>query len=168
MIDASKMNFEEWLAAKQEEEKRITHGAEVVPYDTDSGLYHLQGAILRICFNDKMRFMNLYFIPPELDWGSVGLYGHGRIMISKTYYEEHGIDDDVISTMFHECCHAWDALRGKKDTDVYFHNEVFKETCVLHGGYANYTGKIDGYNDAHPTEKTMSLIYKDIHSSRKR
>lgn len=158
MIDASKMSFEEWMKAKEAEDKEITHGAERVPYDTDAALYHLEGELLRVCFRDKMRFINLYFIPDALNNGSLGLYGYQRIMISKPYWKTHGVDEETISTMFHELCHAWDAIKGKKDTDGSFHNDAFRETCVLHGGLADYTNHEDGYNDAHPTEETMKKI----------
>lgn len=160
MIDASKLTFEQWLAAKQAEEKQITHNAETVK---DKMLYALEDAIIRICFDRKLPFMNLYFIPPALDRGSVALYGYQRIMISKPYYQEHGIDDNTISTMFHECVHAWDSIKGIKDTDQEYHNTAFKQTCEEHCGNAFFRNEIDGYNDAKPSTETMQKIKHFIH-----
>lgn len=167
MIDASKMTFEEWKKAKREEEQKITRGAEVVPYKTDSGLYQLEGAILQVCFHDKLFFHNLYFIPPDLDHGQRGIYGYKRIMISKPYYQAHGLDDDIINTMFHECVHAWDAIKGKQDTDgkfsgTQYHNEQFKETCELFGGCADYRDAAAGYADARLTDATMQKVKRKL------
>lgn len=158
------MTFEEWLNVKVKEERKITHGAEVVPYQTDNGLYKIEGVILRVCFDDEhlSTFHNLYFIPEALDKGQNGMYGYNRIMISKPYWKEHGIDDETINTMFHECVHAWDAINGRKDTDGEYHNDVFRKSCEEHGGIALFSNRIDGYNNAMLTEETMKRIMEMI------
>lgn len=159
-MNASEMTFEQWLAAKQAEEKKITHNAETVK---DRRLYAAEDAVIQECFDKQLPFVNLYYIPFEMDRGSVGLYGYQCIMISKLYFEEHGIDDETISTMFHECVHAWDAIKGIKDTDGDFHNVAFKQTCEEHGGNAFFRNEVDGYNDAKPNAETMQKIKHFIH-----
>lgn len=161
------LSYEEWTRAKENKLKRVTHGAEVVPLKTDSALYDIQAAILKLCFDDKhlATFHNLYFIPEALDTGGVGMYGYSCIMISKPYWKEHGVDDATISTMFHELVHSWDAVKGIKDTNGDFHNAAFKRSCEEHGGIALFSNPEDGYNDARPTAETMKRIKEAIRAS---
>jgi len=162
------LTFEEWVKKKQEEDRKITHNAEVVSLKTDGLLFDLQAAILKECFDDKhlATYHKMYFIPPDLDCGGVGLYGYQRIMISKPYWKEHGIDNDTISTMFHELVHAWDDIKGIKDTDGDYHNAAFKQTCEDHKGFARFTDSENGFNDAHPTEETIRRIKELIKKKR--
>ena len=154
-----KMSFEEWLKYKQEEDKIITHGAEPVQ---GPRLYDLERTVNNVCFDGELRIMNLYYIPQELDNGSVGLYGYERIMIDKTFYEEHGVDDALINVMFHELCHAWNAMKGEKDTDGEYHNDIFKKTCEDHGGLAHFRDIERGFCDAEPTPDTMTKIKRKL------
>ena len=159
MIDASKMTFEEWLAAKAEEDKRITHNAETVK---DHRLYDLEMAVLKVCFDKKLSFMNLYFIPPDLDKGAVGMYGAHRLMVLKPFWEEHGLDDEAIAMMFHECCHAWCDLKGIKGTEGKYHLQAFAQVCQEHGGTCAFGGQDVGFNDARPTADTLERIKKEL------
>ncbi len=149
------MTFEEWMKAKQEEDKIITHGAEPV---TGPRLYSLESAVINACFDGDLPIMNLYYIPKDLDRGSVGMYGYQRIMISKPYYEEHGVDAALISVMFHELCHAWDAQQGAKDTEGDYHTAQFKQTAEEHGGIARFSDAQYGFNDVKPDEEHMQRI----------
>lgn len=153
------MSFSEWLQYKRDEDKRITHGALEVK---DSRLYDLERIIIQECFDNSLHILKLYFIPEALEKGSVGLYGYNRIMISKPFYEDHGIDTAVIGTLFHELVHAWDDIHGLKDTDGDFHNSQFKQTAEEHGGIATYTNAQDGFNNAEPTAEMMKRIKKRL------
>lgn len=162
IIDKSRssLSFEEWFEMKREEERRKTHGATPVK---EKALYAMEDAVIRFCFDGKLPFMNLYFTPKDLDSGSCGLFGYGVIMISEPYFIEYGVCEETISTMFHECVHAWDAIKGTKDTDGHYHNVFFKKTCEEHGGIAIFRNAEDGYNIAKPTEEKMQRIVEHIH-----
>lgn len=159
MIDASKMTFEEWLAAKAEEDKRITHNADTVK---DHRLYGLEKAVIKVCFDDKLPFMNLYYIPPDLDTGAVGMYGAKRLMVLKSFWDEHGVDHETISMMFHECVHAWCDLKGIKATEGKYHLQAFAQTCEEHGGTCAFHDQTVGFNEARPTPETEELIRKEL------
>lgn len=159
MIDASKMTFEEWLAAKAEEDKRITHNAETVK---DQRLYDLESAVLKVCFDKELSLMNLYYIPPDLDTGAVGMYGARRLMVLKSFWKEHGLDDETISMMFHELCHAYCDANGIKGTDGKYHLKAFAQVCEEHGGTCTFVDQTVGYNEARPTTKTMKRIKKEL------
>lgn len=163
--ERAKMSFEQWLKAKEKEEKQITHGAEAVPLKTCRGLYDLESVLLNICFDNLLRFMNLYFIPDGLmDHNATGLYGYNRIMIDQDYWKQHGVDDAIIGTMFHELCHAWDDSQNIQDTDGDYHNEHFKKAAEEHGGVAYFNNAEDGYNIVRPTPATMERIKKELRS----
>lgn len=159
MIDASKMTFEEWLAAKAEEDKRITHNAETVK---DQRLYALESAVLKVCFDKELFFMNLYYIPPDLDTGAVGMYGAQRLMVLKSFWEEHGLDDETIAMMFHELCHAYCDVKGIKATEGKYHLQAFAQVCEEHGGTCAFMGQTVGFNEARPTAETMERIKKEL------
>lgn len=57
--ERAKMSFEQWLKAKEKEEKQITHGAEAVPLKTCRGLYDLESVLLNICFDKYHEIRNI-------------------------------------------------------------------------------------------------------------
>lgn len=154
------MTYEEWLAYKRAEEKRKTHGAEEATDD----IYRAVAAIRRVCFGGVLRFMRLYFIPPDLAQShhAAGLYGYNIIMLSKPYYREHGLDDDVINTLFHECCHAFNddpnPAKKVKDTEGEYHLPAFRQVAEDHGGRCGYAGPCDGYSMAELLPETMERV----------
>lgn len=158
-MDASKMSFDEWMKAKEEELKRITHGAATVK---DTRIYSLESAVLDVCFAGELFFMNLFYIPAGMDTGAAGMYGRQLIMLNKSFFDAHGIDDETIACMFHELCHAYCDIKGIKATENGFHLLAFKEACEAHGGTCAFTGQDTGFNDARPTADTLTRIKGEL------
>lgn len=156
---AGKMSFEEWLKQKEDEERRVTHNAETVK---DRRLYALEQAVIKVCFDDKVPFMNLYYIPPALDTGAAGLYGGQRIMISKPFFVDHGIDDDTIALMFHEVAHAYCDIKGIKATAGKMHLQAFAQVCEANKGTCEFISQQVGFNEARPTAEAVELIKAEL------
>lgn len=163
------MTYEEWKRLKQEELKRKTHGAEVIPYDDP--LHKAKSAIVKHCFDGAGLYsmLPLYFTPPDLEESNpdaAGLYGYGVIMIRKGYYEQRGLDDSMINLLHHELCHAFCDMKvpEKKvhDTDGAFHRKEFAEVCEQHGGLCRYVNSEDGYSDSALTPENMDLVRKSL------
>ena len=159
--------YKRWKELKKEEERKKTHGAEYA----DDRLYSLYFAIRDVCNGVKkvskgfLTLVNLYYMPPDLVSShpdATGLYGYGVIMIRKDYYEEHGIDDAVIDTMFHEMVHAYCDMKIPElkihDTDGAYHRKEFAEVCESFGGVCYYTNATDGYCDSHLPESLKRCV----------
>lgn len=154
--------YEEWKKRKLEEQKRKTHGAEEVQ---DDGLYFLKAAINRICFNRALRYIRLYFIPPDLAAehpDAVALYGYNTIMISKLFFEEHGLDDAVVTAMYHEMVHAYCDAKQIMDTKDEKHLKAFADACVANGGICEYAGPVDGFSDARLTPENLAKVRAEL------
>lgn len=151
-------DYEAWKKEKLAEEKRRTHNAESVKSDE---LYRIVGALNECCFNNEFHYIPLYFIPADLEAkhrDSVGLYGYGCIMISKPYYEEHGTDDSVINTLYHEMIHAYCEKHDIQDTDGDKHLEAFADVCEEHGGNCVWENSQYGYATTRLKIKKMKKV----------
>ena len=156
------MSYEEWKAWKLEEAKRKAHDAE--PVDWDDPLYDAKEAIVKLCFGGHLRFLRLYYIPADLAKkkpDAAGLYGYGLIMVSKEYYQTHGLDEDMITLLFHECAHAYcdnpNPERKIIDTDKDGkHLQTFAEVCEAHGAACPFNGY--DYSTPQLTEETLAVI----------
>ena len=155
---------------KQEEERQRTHGAELIdPNDAINDLYF---AIDLCCFNfELMRnsiAMRLYYIPNDLARdGLLGLYtapqhGAGYVMISKPFYKEHGLDDEVMACLFHEMVHAYCRQHKIKDVDGGVHLKSFADACAEHGGVCRWGSPEGGYNEARLTQETTAAIRHEL------
>ena len=155
-----------WKRWKKAEVKLKTHGAESAP----DALYSVYSAIYdSLKTTEGMpRLVNLYFMS---DWhvqhspDAAGVYGYNIIMINKDYYERHGIDEDVINTMFHEMVHAACDMKVPekkiKDTDGAFHLLAFQEACERYGGISEYEDAESGYSKTRLPADRMAKV-KDI------
>lgn len=140
------MDFEEWCQWKREEKKRKTHNAEEI---TDNAVYSAFFAINDICFKKALYYTPLFFIPPDLteeNPDNVGMYGYGVIMISKPYYEEHGLDTEFLQTLYHEMVHAYCDAHGITDAKGKKHLAAFATVCEENGGFASFEDEIHGFS----------------------
>ena len=167
-------DFKEWVARKKEEEEKITHGAEAIPWEEP--LYDAYFSIGRHCIKTGIpRIMKLFFIPEDLKEkhpDSVGLYGYGFIMLQKEFYQEHGTDEAVINTLFHEMIHCycgWKIPEKRiKDTEGEYHLPAFKEACEANGGICSFSDAITGYSDARLTPENMEKVRRTIEAKRRK
>ena len=150
----------------------MTEGAEFIPWKDP--IYEVVNAILDCCITEGMPdFIRCFYIPDSMQNKSpyaVGVCRGKYIFIKKAYYQEHGIDEDVINTVFHEMIHfrcGW--TREKiKDTDGDYHLPAYKETCEKYGGMCFYTNEKNGYNNAQLTPESMEKVREIIERRRKR
>lgn len=165
MNTISQMSFEEWKQHKQNEQKRKTHNAEEI---RDSRLYDLAFAVDKVCFSGELvhDLLKLYYIPDDLKKPGVhGLYGYHVIMIDKDYHKQHGTDDDMKDTIFHELVHDFCDSRNPekkiKDADSSgYHLQAFADVCSDHGGSALYADAETGYSDARLSAESLDKINK--------
>ena len=132
------ISFEEWRRRKQEEQEEYLKGAEKV--DLENVLYDIFFSVDLICFDRMFQFMPFYWIPEALkdDPETIALFGHNTIMIDKGYFDAQGLSEDMINTVFHELCHAYNDWKNIPDTDHGVHLRSFADTCESHGGTASY------------------------------
>ena len=160
------MSFEEWQKQQEEIEKRRTHGAERIGKKNFS-LYDAETAINKVCFDGAFRIIPMYFIPPDLEnRESNGLYGYGCIMLNKRYYEAHGVDTDVINTIFHEMIHAYCDRHGIHDTAGEIHLLAFAEVCKKHGGEV-MTRTVYGYSDVKLSAETLAKVKQEMRNKKR-
>ena len=146
----------------------IANGGEEVPYKDP--LHNVYNAIRKHCITWGVpRVARIHLIPGdylEEHPHTLGLYREKLIMINKGYYQEHGIDEDVINTMFHEMIHFFCDYKIPekqiKDTDGLYHLPAFKETCEQFGGVCNYRDSEYGYTDASLTPEKMELVKSEL------
>ena len=165
--------YKRWEELKKEETRVKTHGAEAI--DLNHPLYDVYIAIREECNGGKIgagtlpTLVYLYFMPPDLEQShrdAVGIYGYGTIMIRKSFYDTHGVDDDVINNMFHEMVHAYCDMkipeRKIHDTDGEFHRKEFADVCEHFGGVCRYVNAEDGYCDVRLPDDAISRIKQRI------
>lgn len=155
-------SYEEWAQQKIEQEKRRTHNAEKV---TDESLYAAEMAINKYCFGKELFYIPLYFIPPDIAEkrkNPQGVYGYGCIMIDKKFYEENGVNDDVINVLFHEMIHAYCDLKGIEDTIGSKHTYEFSKVCSEHGGISAYENGFYGFSISTLSAEKMKKVKQRI------
>jgi len=160
-------DFNTWKKRKEEAERMKTRGAEAAP----DALYHVFFAIRKnLKTTDGMpHLVNLYFMS---NWhvekypDAAGVYGYGVIMINKDCYQEHGIDEHIINTMFHEMIHAYCDIKIPekkiKDTEGGYHLPAFKEACERFGGICDYVNAESGYSDVRLSPEIMEKVRKEL------
>lgn len=160
-------DYKAWLKRKEEAEKKKTRGAENAP----DALYSVYFAIRKnLKTTDGMpHLVNLYFMSNwhvENHPDAAGVYGYGVIMINKDYYQEHGTDEAVINTMFHEMVHAYCDMKIPekkiKDTEGGYHLPAFKEACERFGGICDYANAQSGYSNARLSPGIMEKVRKEL------
>lgn len=75
---------------------------------------------------------------------------------------EYGIDNDDISSLFHEMIHYFCYERGIEDTEVthgiLYHNESFKKAVEEHGGVSNYIDPEYGHSGELPEGAALAIL----------
>lgn len=146
----------------------IANGGEEIPQEHP--LHAVYNAIRKHCINGGFpSSMRLYFIPEDEQQENpytLGVYKENTIRINKPYYLEHGIDEAVINTMFHEMIHGfceckpWD--EKIKDTEGNYHLPAFKEACEANGGTCAFVNSEIGYSNARLMPEKMELVKDEL------
>lgn len=129
------MNYEEWKKRKIELEKLSTGNSTRIEYNHP--IYDVFFVLNRLCFNKMFQLIHFYWMSPEVIKGRpnvLGLYITDRILLLKAYYDEHGIDEDMINLVFHEMVHGYCQYKGIEDMTGAEHNEAFYKSAKCCGG----------------------------------
>ena len=154
------MPFEVWMKRKKDEEQAITNGSEKVP--GDHPLYKFYNIIRKYCIKDLPKDIPIYFMSDDFikkNPDRISVYGYGRIMMNKTFYNTHK-DIDILETLFHEMIHAYCDIKKIEDVIGEFHTKEFQRVCEQHGGFAEFSNDVLGYNDVYLREDTIKEMMR--------
>ena len=142
----------------------IANGGEEIPQEHP--LHAVYKAIRETCIKGGFpSYMRLFFIAEDEQAENpytLGEYKENVIKINKPYYQEHGIDEDIINTMFHEMIHGFCECKPYdkkiKDTEGKYHLPAFKEACEANGGTCAFVNSEIGYSKARLTPESLELV----------
>lgn len=143
-------DFLKWI----EEHKKQEPGERI----NEDGLYFVSFSIDKICFDGMFHLLPMFWIPETMNRNAVAMYGRSSILINREIYDEHGIDDYMITAVFHECVHAFCDWKMIQDTEGKYHTEKFLKAAEDHGGRGEFVNGEVGYNFVEPTPETMKKI----------
>lgn len=160
--------YKTWKAWKQIAPLIIANGGEEIP--REDPLYSVFQAIRKHCIKGGFpSSMRLFFIPEDEQAENpytLGVYKEGIIRINRAYYQEHGIDEDVINTMFHEMIHGFCDCKPFdkkiKDTEGKYHLPAFAEACEANGGTCAFVNTEIGYGNARLTPESLENVRAEL------
>ena len=155
------------MERKKAEEREKTHGAERISGPRVHALYDVAQALDRCCFDGYFKHIlpTFYYIPPDIEAAhseARGVYiPTGGIMIRRSDYDVHGIDDDMINTIYHEMVHFYDDMKRIQDTkdgDGVYHTAAFAASCQKNGGICWFSNSVTGFSRAALTPETLAAV----------
>lgn len=160
--------YEAWKAWNTIKPLIIANGGEEIP--PEHPLHAIYKAIRKHCIKGGFpSSMRLFFIPEDEQQeepNTAGIYKEGIIRINKRYYLEHGTDEYVINTMFHEMMHGFCDCKPLdvqiKDTEGEYHLPAFKEACEANGGTCYFVDSRTGYSNARLTPDRLELVRAEL------
>lgn len=122
-------------------------------------------AINLFCYKDELPFIpEVCYLPPEMEFPDTrGAWWAYKILLSRAYYEAHGIDTAVLNTLFHETLHMYCSLHNIESVrGINYHTRAFAQAAKEHGGIIYSYDKINGYSDVRIFDDVMRRIKKAL------